>query len=159
MRAAYQVRGAGAVGQAGNFSKANVTLINYERPGRGDSYQKGGVDINFNDKQFPALLPGKVIEVGNQPGGYGLWVTTEHIDPKTGKPFQLINAHFDAIYVKEGQSLQPGTVLGKQGSTGTTSSGGIASIDPIMPAPRCSRAQIPYIRPGVLKEALNSLIR
>lgn len=159
MRAAYVVRGAGAVGRTANFSKANVTSIDYERPGRGDSYQKGGVDINFNDKQFPALLPGKVIEVGDQPGGYGLWVTTEHIDPKTGKPFQLINAHLDAIYVKEGQSLQPGSILGKQGSTGTTSAGGIASIDPIMPAPRGSRAQIPYIRPEVLKELLTNLIR
>ena len=159
MRAAYQVRGAGAVGQAGNFSKANVTSVSYERKGRGDSYQPGGVDINFRDKQFPALLPGRVIEIGNQPGGYGLWVTTEHIDPKTGRPFQLINAHLDAIHVKEGQSINVGTVLGRQGSTGTTSAGGIASIDPIMPAPRGSRAQVPYTRPAVLKELLGSLIR
>ena len=159
MRAAYQVRGAGAVGQAGNFSKANVTSVSYERQGRGDSYQSGGVDIYFRDKQFPALLPGKVIEVGNQPGGYGLWVTTEHIDPKTGKPFQLINAHLDAVHVKEGQTINVGTVLGRQGSTGTTSAGGIASIDPIMPAPRGSRAQVPYIRPAVLKELLGTLIR
>jgi len=159
MRAAYQVRGAGAVGQAGNFSKANVTSIDYERKGRGDSYQPGGVDINFQDKQFPALLPGKVIEIGEQKGGYGLWVVTEHEDPKTGQPFQLINAHLDAIHVKEGQTLQTGTVLGRQGSTGTTSAGGIASIDPIMPAPRGSRAQVPYIRPAVLKELLGTLIR
>jgi hypothetical protein len=159
MRAAYQVRGAGAVGQAGNFSKANVTSIDYERKGRGDSYQPGGVDINFQDKQFPALLPGKVIETGNQPGGYGLWVVTEHVDPKTGQTFQLINAHLDAIYVKANQSLNVGTVLGRQGSTGTTSAGGIASIDPIMPVPRGSRAQVPYTRPAVLKEILGTLIR
>jgi hypothetical protein len=159
MRAAYQVRGAGAVGQAGNFSKANVTSISYERKGRGDSYQPGGVDINFRDKQFPALAAGKVIEIGNQPGGYGLWVVTEHVDPKTGQTFQLINAHLDAIHVKEGQSINVGTVLGRQGSTGTTSAGGIASIDPIMPAPRGSRAQVPYARPAVLKELLGTLIR
>ena len=159
MRAAYQVRGAGAVGQAANFSKANVTHISYERKGRGDSYQPGGVDIYFRDKQFPALLPGKVIETGNQPGGYGLWVVTEHADPKTGQTFQLINAHMDAIHVKEDQTINVGTVLGRQGSTGTTSAGGIASIDPIMPAPKGSRAQVPYIRPAVLKELLGTLIR
>jgi hypothetical protein len=159
MRAAYQVRGAGAVGQAGNFSKANVTYVSYERKGRGDSYQPGGVDIYFRDKQFPALLPGKVIEIGEQKGGYGLWVVTEHVDPKTGQPFQLINAHMDAIHVKAGQSINVGTVLGRQGSTGTTSAGGIASIDPIMPAPRGSRAQVPYSRPAVLKELLGTLIR
>jgi hypothetical protein len=159
MRAAYQVRGAGAVGQAGNFSKANVTSVSYERKGRGDSYQPGGVDINFRDKQFPALAAGKVIETGNQPGGYGLWVVTEHVDPKTGQTFQLINAHMDAIHVKEGQSINVGTVLGRQGSTGTTSAGGIASIDPIMPAPRGSRVQTPYVRPAVLKELLGTLIR
>ena len=159
MRAAYQIRGAGAVGQTANFSKANVTSIDYERKGRGDSYQPGGVDINFQDKQFPALLPGKVIETGNQPGGYGLWVVTEHVDPKTGQTFQLINAHLDAIYVKANQTINVGTVLGRQGSTGTTSAGGIASIDPIMPVPRGSRAQVPYTRPAVLKEILGTLIR
>ena len=159
MRAAYQVRGAGAVGQAANFSKANVTSISYERKGRGDSYQPGGVDINFRDKQFPALAAGKVIETGNQPGGYGLWVVTEHVDPTTGQTFQLINAHLDAIYVKENQTINVGTVLGRQGSTGTTSAGGIASIDPIMPVPRGSRAQVPYTRPAVLKELLGTLIR
>ena len=159
MRAAYQVRGAGAVGQTANFSKANVTSISYERKGRGDSYQPGGVDIYFRDKQFPALAAGKVIETGNEPGGYGLWVVTEHVDPKTGQAFQLINAHMDAIHVKEGQTINVGTVLGRQGSTGTTSAGGIASIDPIMPAPRGSRVQTPYARPAVLKELLGTLIR
>lgn len=159
MRAAYQVRGSGAVGQTANFSKSNVASISYEQSGRGDSYQPGGVDIYFNDKQFPALAPGKVVDIGNQPGGYGLWVVTEHIDPKTGQPFQLINAHFDAIHVKIGQSVQPGTILGRQGTTGTTSPGGIASIDPIMPAPRGSKAQVPYSRPEVLRDLLGTLIR
>lgn len=159
MRAAYQVRGAGAVGQAANFSKANVTSISYERKGRGDSYQPGGVDIYFEDKQFPALAAGKVIEIDNDPGGYGLWVVTEHVDPKTGQTFQLINAHMDAIHVKEGQTINVGTILGRQGSTGTTSKGGIASIDPIMPVPRGSRVQTPYSRPAVLKELLGTLIR
>jgi hypothetical protein len=159
MRAAYQMRGAGAMGRTANFSKANVTSISFERKGRGDSYQPGGVDIYFEDKQFPALLPGKVVEIGNQPGGYGLWVVTEHIDPKTGKPFQLINAHLDAIHVREGQTVNTGTILGLQGSTGTTSAGGIASIDPIMPAPRGSRSQVPYNRPEILKELLGTLIR
>lgn len=159
MRAAYQVRGAGAVGRSGNFSKANVTSIDYERKGRGDNYQPGGVDVYYEDKQFPALLPGKVIEKGNEPGGYGLWVVTEHVDPKTGQTFQLINAHFDAIYVEEGQTVNVGTILGRQGTSGTTSKYGIASIDPIMPAPKGSRAQVPYIRPAVLKELLTNLIR
>ena len=159
MRAAYQIRGAGAVGQAANFSKANVTSISYERKGRGDFYQPGGVDIYFEDKQFPALLPGKVIEIGEEKGGYGLWVVTEHVDPKTGQTFQLINAHFDAIHVKEGQTVNVGTILGRQGTSGTTSKYGIASIDPIMPVPRGSRAQVPYTRPAVLKEILGTLIR
>jgi murein DD-endopeptidase MepM/ murein hydrolase activator NlpD len=162
MRAAYQVRGGGAVGLTGNFRKENIPVVNWETKGRGDSYQKGGVDIYFNDKQFPAIAPGKVTDIGRQPDGktsYGIYVITEHKDPKTGQTFHLINAHLDAVYVKVGDSIQVGTILGRQGSTGSTSVGGIASIDPLEPAPRGSKQTIPYRRPEVLKELLLPLLR
>jgi murein DD-endopeptidase MepM/ murein hydrolase activator NlpD len=157
MRAAYTVRGAGAVGQTANFSKNNVASVNWESPTRGDSYQKGGVDLYFKDNQFPAVAPGKVADIGNQPGGYGLYVITEHRDPKTGLPFQLINAHLDAIHVKLGQTIQPGTILGRQGSTGNAPAGAHSSIDPLEPAPRGSKQTIPYRRPEVLRELLAPL--
>jgi hypothetical protein len=159
MRAAYQIRGGGSVGRIGNFRRENVSSVNWEAKGRGDSYQKGGVDVYFEDKQFPAVAPGKVTDIGNQPGGYGNYVITEHLDPKTGQTFQLINAHMDAVHVKVGQSIQIGTILGRQGTTGTTSAGGIASIDPLEPAPRGSKQTIPYRRPEVLKELLMPLLR
>jgi murein DD-endopeptidase MepM/ murein hydrolase activator NlpD len=162
MRAAYQVRGGGAVGLTGNFRKENVAVVNWETKGRGDSYQKGGVDVYFNDKQFPAIAPGKVTDIGRQPDGktsYGIYVITEHKDPKTGQTFQLINAHLDAVHVKVGDPVQVGTILGRQGSTGSTSAGGIASIDPLEPAPRGSKQTIPYRRPEVLKELLLPLLR
>jgi murein DD-endopeptidase MepM/ murein hydrolase activator NlpD len=162
MRAAYQVRGGSAVGLTGNFRKENVAVVNWETKGRGDSYQKGGVDVYFNDKQFPAIAPGKVTDIGRQPDGktsYGIYVITEHKDPKTGQTFQLINAHLDAVHVKVGDPVQVGTILGRQGSTGSTSPGGIASIDPLEPAPRGSKQTIPYRRPEVLKELLLPLLR
>jgi hypothetical protein len=162
MRAAYQVRGGSAVGLTGNFRKENVPVVNWETKGRGDSYQKGGVDIYFNDKQFPAIAPGKVVDIGRQPEGktsYGIYVVTEHKDPKTGQLFHLINAHLDAVHVNVGDSIQVGTILGRQGSTGSTSAGGIASIDPLEPAPRGSKQTIPYRRPEVLKELLLPLLR
>jgi murein DD-endopeptidase MepM/ murein hydrolase activator NlpD len=112
------------------------------------------VDIYFEDKQFPALAQGKVVDIGNEPGGYGLYVVTEHRDPVTGDTFQLMNAHMDRINVKIGQSVSPGAILGKQGSTGRTSAGGIASIDPLEPAPRGSKSTTPYRRKQVLKELL-----
>jgi murein DD-endopeptidase MepM/ murein hydrolase activator NlpD len=162
MRAAYVTRGGGAVGLTGNFRKENIAAVNWETKGRGDSYQKGGVDVYFNDKQFPAIAPGKVIDIGHQPGNknsYGIYVITEHKDPKTGQTFQLINAHLDAVHVKIGDPIQVGTILGRQGSTGSTSAGGIASIDPLEPAPRGSKQTIPYRRPEVLKELLLPLLR
>lgn len=153
LRAQYLRGGMASMGGTANFSRSNVTSVSWERPGRGDSHQPGGVDLYFEDKQFPALAPGRVVDVDFDPG-YGNFVVTEHKDPVTGETFQLINAHLDSIRVKVGDSLQVGTVLGKQGSSGTTSAGGIASIDPLEPAPRGSKSTRPYRRPEVLKELL-----
>ena len=158
MRAAFVNRGAGAIGRGADFSTTNVKSVSWEQSSRGDSYQKGGVDIYFADKQFPALAQGTVVDVGSDKG-FGLYVITEHVDPATGQKFHLNNAHLDSIYVKVGDSVRPGSILGRQGSTGNTSAGGVSSIDPLEPAPRGSKQTIPYRRPGVLRELVSQLIR
>lgn len=62
-----------------------------------------------------APLAGTIIAVGNQAGAAG-WYVAEH----TAIGFDLFFAHCEAesIVVKEGQSVSPGTVLCKLGSTG-----------------------------------------
>jgi murein DD-endopeptidase MepM/ murein hydrolase activator NlpD len=67
-----------------------------------------------------APYAGKVINVGNNPNGFGNSVTLRHkID---GKFYVTIYAHManGSIKVKNGQNVDAGTPLGKMGSTGTS---------------------------------------
>jgi murein DD-endopeptidase MepM/ murein hydrolase activator NlpD len=65
-----------------------------------------------------APYDGKVINVGNNPSGFGNSVTLLHkID---GKQYVTLYAHMvnGSVKVKKGQKVQAGTPLGKMGSTG-----------------------------------------
>jgi soluble lytic murein transglycosylase-like protein len=123
-----------------------------------------GLDLYFENKQFPAVLPGRVKEVGYQGSGrgasgkgYGNFVVVESVDPATGKPVDIIYAHLDGVDVKEGQRLKEGQVLGKQGGTGRVLSqdGTIASIDFLAPAPKGSGSMSPYSNYQQLRQAVS----
>jgi murein DD-endopeptidase MepM/ murein hydrolase activator NlpD len=65
-----------------------------------------------------APYAGKVINIGNNPSGFGNSVTLLHsID---GKQYVTLYAHManGSIKVKKGQNVEAGTPLGKMGSTG-----------------------------------------
>lgn len=66
----------------------------------------------------------------NAPRGYGNRVELRVTDPATGKKHDLLIAHFDQVNpnLKPGQLVQPGTFIGTQGRTGSTT-GAHISID------------------------------
>ena len=110
-----------------------------------------GMDIYFEDKQFPAVLGGVVKDVRYQVNpdgsGYGHFVVVESKDPQTGETVDVLYAHFDSKpNFKIGQRVAAGQVLGKQGGSGSVRSvdGTIASIDFLAPAPRGSNSMTPY---------------
>ena len=126
----------------GNFAFEKPSSVVYE--GR-----KGqpGVDFFFESKKFPAVLGGKVKDIGREPG-YGNYVVVESIDPLTGKGVDVLYGHLpdNGIYVKRGQNVQAGEIIGKQGGTGNVKSadGTIASVDFLAVAPKGSRSMVPY---------------
>lgn len=127
-------------------SPKNVTSIVKESAGG-----QSGIDLYFEDKRFPALLDGRVKEIGrqgNQSGGYGNYVVIESIDPKTGQSVDVLYAHMadNSIKVKEGDLVGTGQQIGTQGGTGSVRSvdGTIASIDFLAPAPKGSKSMVPY---------------
>lgn len=73
-----------------------------------------GLDIDgeFGDPIW-AADPGVVIKSICQKTGYGCHVIIDHGNGKT-----TLYAHFQKLYVKEGQQVARGDVLGEQGSTG-----------------------------------------
>jgi hypothetical protein len=110
-----------------------------------------GMDVYFEDKQFPAVLGGVVKDVRYQVNpdgsGYGHFVVVESKDPQTGETVDVLYAHFDSKpNFKVGQRVAAGQVLGKQGGSGSVRSvdGTIASIDFLAPAPRGSNSMTPY---------------
>jgi len=109
-----------------------------------------GMDIFFEDKKFPAVLPGVVKEInwqGNSSAGYGNYVVIESTDPSTGEKVDVLYAHLAMpTHLKEGSSVVPGMVIGTQGGTGSVRSadGTIASIDFLAPAPKGSNSMVPY---------------
>jgi len=110
-----------------------------------------GMDVYFEDKQFPAVLNGVVKEVRYQVNpdgsGYGHLVVVESKDPQTGETVDVLYAHFESKpNLKAGQRIAAGQVLGKQGGSGSVRSvdGTIASIDFLAPAPRGSNSMTPY---------------
>ena len=110
-----------------------------------------GMDIYFEDKQFPAVLSGVVKDVRYQVNpdgsGYGHFIVVESKDPQTGEPVDVLYAHFDTKpNFMVGQRVAAGQVLGQQGGSGSVRSvdGTIASIDFLAPAPTGSNSMKPY---------------
>jgi len=134
-----------ARGGRANFNPTNVQSIRIETSGA--NFQPG-MDLWFADKQFGAVLPGTVKEIRPNNGRYGNMIVVESVDTKTGQPVDVVYAHLDNINVREGQRINVGTVVGKQGGTGRVRSadGTIASVDFLAPAPRGSNSMTPYSR-------------
>lgn len=73
-----------------------------------------GIDLAEPDKTpISVIQPGTVASAGWDPGGYGNLVVISH--PGGTSTWY---AHLNSINVKNGQPIQPGTVIGTQGSTG-----------------------------------------
>jgi murein DD-endopeptidase MepM/ murein hydrolase activator NlpD len=137
-----------------------VTSLSYEGP-RG----QGGIDVYFESKRFPAVLPGVVKDVGWEPG-YGNFVVVESSDPKTGAKVDVLYGHLgdsrgQGVSVKEGQQVGAGAIIGRQGSTGNVQSvdGTIASIDFLAPAPKGSGSMAKYSRYQGLRVEIGSALQ
>lgn len=121
--------------------RQQLSSVNYEGPDG-----QPGVDLFFEDKQFPVVLPGVVKDIGYE-SGYGNWVVVESIDPETGEAVDVLYAHLASrTPLKKGQSVNAGQLVGRQGGTGNVRSadGTIASIDFLAPAPAGSKSMAPY---------------
>lgn len=106
-----------------------------------------GVDVWFASKKFPAAFDGVVKDVAREKG-YGNYVVIESIDPTTGKPVDILKSHLadGGVYVRPGQQVKAGDIIGMQGGTGNvrSSDGTIASIDFLAPKEPGSRSMEPY---------------
>lgn len=132
----------------GNFSRAGlqafkrqVSSITFERPDG-----QPGIDIYFENKQFPAVLPGRVKDINFEPG-YGNYVVVESIDPETRQKVDVLYGHLASRPpLRIGTRVNPGQIIGRQGGTGNVRSvdGTIASIDFFAPAPAGSTSMTPY---------------
>ncbi len=109
---------------------------------------------------FPVPFKAQVLKVvGNQnwetrletgkggPRGYGNYVDVRAIDPATGRPFDVRFAHFDKVNpsIKPGDVLNPGTLIGTQGRTGSTT-GPHVSADFYDPDKNTASAEVLRIR-------------
>ena len=109
-----------------------------------------GIDVFFEDKQFPAVLPGVVKDIsfqGGQGSGYGNYVVIESIDPDTNQKVDVLYSHLASKpNLQPGQMIRTGQIIGQQGGTGrvVSADGTIASIDFLRPAPRGSKDMTPY---------------
>jgi len=109
-----------------------------------------GLDLFFEDKQFPAVLSGVVKDISFQGGpgkGYGNYVVIESIDPATNEKVDVLYAHLASKpNLRPGQMVRTGQIIGQQGGTGrvVSADGTIASIDFLRPAPRGSKDMTPY---------------
>ena len=135
----------GARGGRANFAPTNVQSIRIETPG--NSFQPG-MDLWFADKNFGAVLPGRVKEIRPNNGNYGNTVIVESVDPETGDRLDVLYAHLDTMNVSPGDSILPGSIIGRQGGTGRVRSqdGTIASVDFYAPAEVGSNSKKPYAR-------------
>lgn len=122
-----------------------------------------GIDIFFEDHNFPAVLPGAVKDIGYQVNadgsGYGHYLVIESIDPETGEAVDVLYGHLPVEPTQSiGQSIELGEIIGKQGGTGSVQSydGTIASIDFLAPASRGSGSMTPYSNYESLRERIAS---
>lgn len=128
------------VGKPVDMTSRNIQSINFE-----DSTGQPGFDLWFADKQFGAVLPGRIKDVSQEPG-YGNYVVVESTDPLTGERVDVLYAHLDQVYFKPGDRISAGTAIGRQGSTGNVRSadGTIASVDFLAPATKGSKSMTRY---------------
>ncbi len=100
------------VADSGMANPSRGTLSSYmgQRWGR----QHKGIDItgDTNDP-ITAALQGTVIETGDKGNGYGKMVKIDH-----GNGLVTLYAHLNEIYVKEGDTVSIGSVIGGMGNTG-----------------------------------------
>lgn len=164
-RAMYDLQRTGGFSSAGgrggpsaNMTPQNVQSITFDTG-------QPGIDLWFADKNFGAVLPGRVKEISNQTGpgntGYGNFIVVESLDPATGQKVDVLYAHLDRINVREGDSISPGMILGRQGGTGrvVSADGTIASIDFLAPAPKGSKSMTPYRYYDQLRRRIASRIQ
>ena len=124
-----------------------------------------GIDVFFEDKQFPAVLPGIVKDVsfqGTGNSGYGNYIVIESVDPQTGEKVDILYSHLAARpNLNPGQAIRTGQIIGQQGGTGRVRSadGTIASIDFLRPAPRGSKDMTPYRNYDQLRRRIASQLR
>ncbi len=109
-----------------------------------------GIDIYFEDKRIPAVLSGRVKDIGFQGGvgsGYGHYLVVESTDPTTGRKVDVLYAHLPTRpRLAVGTPVRAGQIVGLQGGSGRVRSvdGTIASIDFLEPRPAGSRDMTPY---------------
>lgn len=134
----------GTTGERVDMGPRNISSIVPDR-------NQPGFDLYFEDKRFPAVLPGRVKEIGrqgNQQAGYGNFVVVESPDPKTGELVDVLYGHLadGSTRVKEGDAVYAGQPIATQGGTGSVRSvdGTIASVDFLHPAPKGSGSMTPY---------------
>ena len=124
-----------------------------------------GIDVFFEDKQFPAVLPGIVKDVsfqGSGDSGYGNYIVIESTDPQTGEKVDVLYSHLAARpNLNPGQAIRTGQIIGQQGGTGRVRSadGTIASIDFLRPAGRGSKDMTPYRNYDQLRRRIASQLR
>ncbi|RJE47682.1 hypothetical protein A7K50_03270 [Dehalobacter sp. MCB1] len=99
---------------------ATITKCYKELPGSNITYRKGyhtGVDLISTDYNIYAALSGTVIRVYYDAKGWGKYVILR-VTACNGKQYDLIHAHCDKQYVKEGQKVTEGFKFGFMGATG-----------------------------------------
>ena len=142
----------GAPTPLNNFS-SQVSSITYDT-------NQSGIDVFFENKQFPAVLPGRVKEVnfeGGADSGYGNFIVIESRDPATGAVVDVLYSHLaNASTLRAGQPIEAGQIIGRQGGTGRVRSadGTIASIDFLAPAPAGSKSMTPYSNYDQLRRSI-----
>lgn len=87
------------------------------------------------------------LEKGSTRRGYGNFVDVRGVDPNTGKSFDVRLAHFDQLNpnLKPGAVIGPGTFIGTQGRTGSTT-GAHVSADFYDPGKNTTSADVIRIR-------------
>tara|TARA_R100001224_G_scaffold7778_1_gene4188 strand:+ start:13 stop:2748 length:2736 start_codon:yes stop_codon:yes gene_type:complete len=122
-----------------------------------------GIDIFFEDHNFPAVLPGVVKDIGyqvnNDGSGYGNYLVIESIDSETGEAVDVLYSHLETKPSQSiGQNINLGQIIGKQGGTGSVQSydGTIASIDFLAPSSRGSKSMTPYKNYDSLRKRIAS---
>ena len=125
-----------------------------------------GIDVFFEDHNFPAVLPGRVKDIGYQVNpngsGYGHYLVIESIDPNTGAPVDVLYGHLPAKPSQLiGQNINLGEIIGKQGGTGSVQSydGTIASIDFLAPTPPGSGSMTAYSNYQQLRQTIASQLK